>query len=80
MATIKNKKVPVEKDGSTDHLDLKKAERITFPNLKYSTESISLRLPSALLHEIKAEANRLDVPYQSFIKTVLAERFLHTNR
>jgi predicted DNA binding CopG/RHH family protein len=51
------------------------AERRTLPNLKFSTESISLRLPVSLLHAIKAEANRRDVPYQSFIKMVLAEKF-----
>jgi predicted DNA binding CopG/RHH family protein len=28
-----------------------------------------------LLHAIKREANRRDVPYQSLIKVVLAERF-----
>jgi len=39
-------------------------------------ESISLRLPVSLLHAIKAEANRRDVPYQSLIKTALADRFM----
>jgi predicted DNA binding CopG/RHH family protein len=45
-----------------------------FPNLKPSTETISLRLPAALLAELKALANKRDVPYQSLLKVFLAER------
>ena len=56
--------------------DWSKAERISMPNLKFSTESISLRLPVSLLHSIKAAANKRDVPYQSLIKMTLAEKFL----
>ncbi|MBI2637195.1 MAG: BrnA antitoxin family protein [Parcubacteria group bacterium] len=44
---------------------------ISFPNLKPSTKTISIRLPESLLHRIRADANRQDVPYQSYIKTVL---------
>jgi len=56
-------------------LDWSKAQRFVFPKLKPSTETISLRMPAPLLHAIKREANRRDVPYQSLIKVVLAERF-----
>lgn len=59
---------------STDYVDWSKARRVQFPNLKPSTKSISLRLPVSLLERIKVEANRRDVPYQSLIKTWLAER------
>src|ERR1700694_1377380 len=45
-----------------------------FPNLKPSTETISLRLPAALLAELKALANKRDVPYPSLLKVFLAER------
>jgi predicted DNA binding CopG/RHH family protein len=45
-----------------------------FPNLKPSTETISLRLPAALLAELKALANKRDVPYQSLLKVFLADR------
>jgi len=48
-----------------------------FPNLKPSTETISLRVPTALLSELKALANRRDVPYQSLLKMYLAERVDH---
>jgi predicted DNA binding CopG/RHH family protein len=61
--------------SSTDYVDWSKAERgVRFPNLKFSTTAISLRLPESLLHEIKIAANRRDVPYQSLIKVWLAEK------
>jgi predicted DNA binding CopG/RHH family protein len=63
-----------EKTDSTDYLDLSKAQRVRFPNLKLSTTSISLRLPVGLHDQIKIEANKRDVPYQSLIKVWLAEK------
>ena len=42
--------------------------------LRPSTKSIWLRLPVALLERIKVAANKRDVPYQSLIKTWLAEK------
>ncbi len=59
---------------STEYLDWKKSEKVTFPNLKPSTKTISLRLPEFILDEIKMIANKKDVPYQSLIKIFLKER------
>ena len=59
---------------SSEYFDWSKAERVIFPNLKSSTESISLRLPSFLLARIKELANKKDVPYQSLMKVFLSER------
>ncbi len=67
-------------NDSTAYLDWSKAERAVFPNLKPSTKAISLRLPTSLLSSIKAYANRMDVPYQSLIKTWLAEKAAETDR
>lgn len=55
-------------------VDWRQARVGVFPNLRPSTETISLRLPAALLAELKALANRRDVPYQSLLKVFLAER------
>jgi CopG antitoxin of type II toxin-antitoxin system len=55
-------------------VDWSTARVAVFPNLKPSTETISLRLPAALLAELKALANKRDVPYQSLLKVFLAER------
>ena len=63
-----------ETHDSSDHVDWNKAERVRLPNLKPSTTSISLRLPVTLLDRIKVAANKRDVPYQSLIKTWLAEK------
>jgi len=51
-----------------------KAKRVRLPNLKPSTQSISLRLPVHILGRIKAAANARDVPYQSLIKVWLEEK------
>ena len=53
---------------TSEYFDWSKAEPVIFPNLKPSTESISLRLPSILLARIKELANKKDVPYQSLMK------------
>jgi predicted DNA binding CopG/RHH family protein len=63
-----------ESHDSTEHLDWGKAEHVRLPNLKPSSTSISLRLPNGLLERIKIAANKRDVPYQSLIKTWLAEK------
>lgn len=57
---------------STDYIDWSSASRASFPNLKPSTKTISLRLPESLLNQIKIAANKGDVPYQSLIKILLA--------
>lgn len=59
---------------STEYVDWSKGQRAVFPNLKPSTESISLRLPSFLLARIKQLANKRDVPYQSLMKIFLSEQ------
>ena len=59
---------------ATDHLDLSKAQRVTFANLKPSTHSIALRLPAHKLEGIENAANKRDVPYQSLIKVWLQEK------
>lgn len=60
---------------STEYVDWSKAiKNPVFPNLKPSTQTISLRLPKYLLERIKELANSRDVPYQSLMKIFLAER------
>ena len=63
-----------ETHDSSNYVDWRKAERMRLPNLEPSTTSISLRLPVSLLERIKVAANKRDVPYQSLIKTWLAEK------
>ena len=62
------------KADSTDYVDWSKGKRVVFPNLRPSVKTISLRLPEALLEELKMLANKKDVPYQSLLKVYLAEK------
>jgi predicted DNA binding CopG/RHH family protein len=57
-----------EKHDSTGYVDWKNAQSVSFPSLKPSTKTISLRLPEGLLDSIKIEANKRDMPYQSLRK------------
>ncbi len=59
---------------STDFVHWDRAERQTFPKLKPSTKTISLRLPEFMLNELRVIAHKRDVPYQSLIKIFLKER------
>jgi len=65
-----------ETHDSTDYVNWSGAERVRLPNLKPTTQTISLRLPTPLLERIKIEANKRDVPYQSLIKIWLKEKVL----
>ncbi|MFZ5365865.1 MAG: BrnA antitoxin family protein [Patescibacteria group bacterium] len=51
-------------------------EPVSFPNLKPTTRSISIRLPEYLIDRIKEQANEINVPYQSLIKGYLKKAVL----
>jgi predicted DNA binding CopG/RHH family protein len=59
---------------STEYIDWSTAETVTLPDLHPTLKTISLRLPVSLIAELKLLANKRDVPYQSLLKTFLAER------
>jgi predicted DNA binding CopG/RHH family protein len=59
---------------SSEYVDWRRAKRVTLPELQPSLRTISIRLPEAMLDDLKVLANRSDVPYQSLIKVFLAER------
>jgi predicted DNA binding CopG/RHH family protein len=59
---------------STEYVDWSKAKRTKFPNLKPTLRTISVRLPVAMIEDLKILANQRDVPYQSLLKVFLAER------
>ncbi len=62
-----------EENDSSEYLDWSNAEQVVFSNLKPTTKAISLRLPESMLAQIKVEANKRDVPYQSLMKMWLSE-------
>lgn len=63
-----------QKHDSAEYLDWSRSQRGIFRNLKPTYKSISLRLPIHMLDEIRLLAHKQDVPYQSLLKTFLAER------
>ena len=63
-----------ETHDTTGYVDWSQAKVAVFPDLRPSTETISLRVPAGLLAELKVLANQRDVPYQSLMKVFLAER------
>jgi predicted DNA binding CopG/RHH family protein len=77
VPTFKNEEEEFEfwsTHDSTEYVDWSRAARVSFPNLKPSTRTISLRLPAWLLDELKVLANKQDIPYQSLLKIYLSER------
>ena len=63
-----------ESHDTTEYVDWSEAKLVSFPNLRPSTRTISLRLPEDVLNTIRSHANKLDVPYQSLMKLWLAEK------
>jgi predicted DNA binding CopG/RHH family protein len=57
-----------------DYFDARECKKASFPNLKPSVRSISIRLPEDMIAELKSLANKKDVPYQSLAKIYLAKQ------
>ena len=85
MPTSKRKPVPAfasedqerafwASHDSSDYVDWTNAQPRSFPNLKPTLRTISLRLPEAMIGQLKVLANKRDIPYQSLLKQFLAER------
>jgi len=55
-----------------DYFNSSSAKRASFPNLRPTLRSISIRLPADMLDDLKVLANKRDVPYQSLAKLYLA--------
>ncbi len=52
----------------SEHFDPSDFKRVSFPNLKPTTRSISIRIPEYLLLYVKEKANELSIPYQTLLK------------
>ena len=57
----------------TNYFESSDLQAVSFPNLKPSSRSISIRLPEAMLMRLKEEANELHIPYQALIKQYIAD-------
>ena len=46
---------------------------VDFPNLKPTSQPISIRIPEFVLRNVKEKANELGIPYQALIKQYIAK-------
>jgi len=58
------------------HFEKGDFELVSLPNLKPSTQSIAIRIPSYMLLRLKERANELNVPYQSLIKQYISQELV----
>lgn len=54
-----------------DYFDFNKFIPGSFPNLKLTSKTISIRMPLGLIDRLKVAANRLDMPYQTLAKQLI---------
>lgn len=52
----------------SEHYDSTDMVPVSFPNLKPTTRSISLRIPEYIIDRVKEKANAVNIPYQSLMK------------
>ena len=58
---------------STAYVDYSKARHVSFPNLKLTSRPITIRLPEVLIERLKIRSHKMDIPYQTLIKTLIFE-------
>lgn len=59
---------------STEFVDWDKAKFVSLPHLKPTMQTVSLRLPEFVVHELRRMAQKRDVSYHALIKIFLKER------
>jgi hypothetical protein len=69
-----------ESHDSSDYVNWSQGERVSLPDLQPSTRMISLRLPISMFEDLRRAAHKRDVPYQSLLKTFLADRLAEERR
>lgn len=63
------------KADSMEYINWDKAEKVNFPNLKKTSQEITLNLPLDLLEKIKMRANKIDVPFESLVKMYILKSY-----
>ena len=53
-------------------------EKVSLPNLKPTTRSISIRIPEYIINRLREKANEINIPYQSLIKGYIKEGLFKT--
>ena len=60
--------------GATEGADSSDDRIVVSSGLKYPEKNIYLRLPGAMLEELRVQSNLMDIPARSLMKTYLVER------
>lgn len=60
--------------SSVDYFDTSRPIKATFPNLKSSIKTVSLRLSATMVSDLKSLAQKQHISYQSLIKLFLVEK------
>jgi len=55
----------------SQHFKANDFEKVSFPNLRPTSRPVSIRLPEYLINRLKEQANEINIPYQSLIKSYL---------
>ncbi len=61
-----------DQNSPLDYFNVESAKQGSFPNLKPSLKSVSIRLPQSMIDDLKILANKRDIPYQSLAKLYLS--------
>jgi predicted DNA binding CopG/RHH family protein len=62
-----------DEHDSTDFIDWDKAQKVRLVNLQKSAKTISIRMPVDMIETLKIQANKNDIPYQSYLKMLIAD-------
>lgn len=60
----------------SEHFEAEDFEPVSFPNLKPTSRSISIRFPEYVLDAVKEKANMMGVPYQALIKEAVINAYV----
>ena len=71
----KEEQVFWETHDSADYIDWSKAKKAGFPNLKKSTEKVSLEIPQSVIKQAKKQAGKLKVSYVDLLEQKLEASF-----
>lgn len=60
----------------SDYFSAEDFSSVSFPNLKPTSRSISIRFPEYVLDAVKVKANEMGVPYQALIKEAVIKAYV----
>jgi len=62
-----------DEHDSTEYIDWDKAKPMRLTKLQKSAKTISIRMPVDMIETLKIQANKSDIPYQSYLKMLIAD-------